>query len=306
MDHVTRQFYELWLERDFLKQKGNEFQDRFATVMEKRYPGDFVRVRPWGNVGDRKNDGYLKPKRILYQVYAPNEVELAKTLAKIDEDFFGALPYWKAYFDRWTFVHNSRAGLAPDVLKRLLELEAAHAPVTLPAFGFEEFRQEFFQLPVADIASILGPAPTVRDLSAIGHKDVQLVLNHIATASVDPAADVNEVHAGKLEANALSPYVAELLRTGMTRAKVVERFFERYHDATYGDRVAAAFRARYAVLRDAGQHTPDAIFMELQDFASGGDKTPARQVAVLAVLAHLFESCDIFEPAPQAANKVVS
>lgn len=306
MDRVTRLYYELWFELDFLKMKGDEFQDRFATVMEKRYPGDFVRVRPWGNVGDRKNDGYLRSKRTLFQVYAPNELELAKTLAKIDADFNGALPYWKQHFDVWTFVHNARNGLAPDVAHRLLTLEAANAPLKCPHLGYEELRAEFFQLTDADIASILGFAPTQRDLTAVGHKDVQLVLNHIATVATDADTEVREVHAGKLEANALSPYVAELLRTGMYRAKVVERFFERYHDPMFGDRVARAFNSRYVALRDAGQHTPDSIFMELQEFAGGADRNPSRQVAVLAVLAHLFETCDIFEqpPKPRSAQMV--
>ena len=44
----------------YLKARADEFQDFFASIMEKRYPSDFMKVRPWGNVGDRKNDGYLR------------------------------------------------------------------------------------------------------------------------------------------------------------------------------------------------------------------------------------------------------
>jgi len=90
-------------------------------------PSDFIRVRPWGNVGDRKNDGYLKSERRLFQVYAPNEMEAAKAIAKIDEDFTEALPFWKLHFDNWSFVHNARDGLGPDVTKKLLDLGAQHS-----------------------------------------------------------------------------------------------------------------------------------------------------------------------------------
>jgi hypothetical protein len=68
--------------------------------MSKAYPGDFIPCRPWGNVGDRKNDGYLKSERILFQVYAPNEMKMAETVKKIEEDFTEALPYWQKDFDR--------------------------------------------------------------------------------------------------------------------------------------------------------------------------------------------------------------
>ena len=86
--------------------------------MELRYSGDFVRVRPWGNVGDRKNDGYLRSRRMLFQAYAPLVTRLRTLITKINEDFAGALPYWKEHFDEWILVHNHKDGVPADVLKR--------------------------------------------------------------------------------------------------------------------------------------------------------------------------------------------
>ena len=96
MDQLSRQHYELVYERNFLKFKGNEFQDFFSSLMEKCYPGDFQRIRPWGKFGDRKNDGYLKSQRTLFQIYAPNEMKSAEAVAKINEDFYGALHIGKS------------------------------------------------------------------------------------------------------------------------------------------------------------------------------------------------------------------
>src|SRR5580704_1274230 len=90
----------------FVESTGDSFQDLFSTIMEMRFPADFVRVRPWGNVGDRKNDGYLRSRRQLFQCYAPREMARAKCLNKISEDFAGALPHWRAHFDQWIFTHN--------------------------------------------------------------------------------------------------------------------------------------------------------------------------------------------------------
>jgi hypothetical protein len=70
--------------------------------------------RPWGNQGDRKNDGFLKSERRLFQVYAPNEMEAAKAKTKITADFEGAKEHWGKHFDKWTFVHNATDGLPPQ------------------------------------------------------------------------------------------------------------------------------------------------------------------------------------------------
>lgn len=110
MDSLRRAYYEMAFENAYLKKGGNGFQDFFSEIMEKCHPSDFQRVRPWGNIGDRKNDGYLRSGRTLFQVYAPNEMSANEAIAKIQEDFNGALPYWQQYFDKWVFVHNSKNG----------------------------------------------------------------------------------------------------------------------------------------------------------------------------------------------------
>ena len=55
LDSLSRHFYEVMFENKFLKLKGNAFEDFFAEVMEKKYRGDFMRCRPWGNRGDLEN-----------------------------------------------------------------------------------------------------------------------------------------------------------------------------------------------------------------------------------------------------------
>jgi hypothetical protein len=41
------------------KLNGDAFQDFFCTVMQEVHPGDFVRIRPFGKLGDKGCDGYL-------------------------------------------------------------------------------------------------------------------------------------------------------------------------------------------------------------------------------------------------------
>ena len=92
MDKPTKVYYEHRFRTQFLEAKGAAFQELFVAIMSKAHGGDFMPCRPWGAVGDRKNDGDLKSERILFQVYAPNEFKVSQTTAKIREGFYGGAP----------------------------------------------------------------------------------------------------------------------------------------------------------------------------------------------------------------------
>lgn len=293
MDELTRSYYEQTYKATFLEMKGDAFQDFFSKIMEKRYPGDFVRVRPWGAAGDRKNDGTLPSKRMIFQCYAPNELAAASAIAKIDEDFNGALAHWRKDFDTWVFVHNSRPGLGPDVTKKLLDLRSAYKGVGVIHWGYEELRQEVFRLDEADLASLFGPAPSRRIMMDLGLEDLIPVLDTIARLPPAVEGDILPVPADKIAYNSLSGDVAVLLKAGMQRAPLVRKYFLR--SPREQDRLAASFRDEYTRLR-AHSADPDDIFRALQEFAGGARiSMPTRQAAILACLAFFFEECDIFD-----------
>lgn len=304
MDKLTRAFHEVTLELICLKQNGEGYQNFFSEVMEKCHPGDFQRVRPWGNIGDRKNDGYLRSERLLFQVYAPSEpgIRMDRTIRKIEADFSGALPYWEDYFDGWVFVHNSRIGLAPDVLNKILELNDRHESVYTCSWGYPEIRLKVFSLNEDDLSSLLGSAPSQESLRTVAFEDVAEVVSTIAER--DPPHDrtnIQPVSPEKLEFNNLSDNVQEMLLMGMRKAPLVMEYFDLCRDPTLGDNVATRFRHEYEAHRAVGM-TPDMIFGKLQEFAGGSRRgTPRHEAAVLAVLTLLFEQCDIYEAPPGAA-----
>ncbi len=156
----TSRVFGLMFENAYIKKKGNEFQDFFASIMEKAFPGDFMRSRPWGNSGDRKSDGYLSSRRTLFASYAPAKMVVSKWVKKIEEDFNGALPHWRTHFGTWVLVHNSREGLPPHVMTRLLDLGKAHPEIVVSPWGFEELRKIALGLSHEDLESLLGTPPT--------------------------------------------------------------------------------------------------------------------------------------------------
>ena len=245
---MTREqaYYEQKFEIEFRRTKGKTFQEFFNKFMSLAYKADFMACRSWGNKGDRKNDGFLKSERRLFQVYAPNEMTEDKASAKIQEDFEGAKVHWKEHFDKWTFVHNAVDGLPPHVQKILLDFEKANQGITLEPWGLEELRIIFRRLTLEDLQSWFGFAPT--EETKLGFEDLQVVLEHLAGQSEPAEQTVRDVPPGKIEANAMSESTATLLKTGMKKFPLVGNFFDRWHDPTFGERIADSFRTEYQAL----------------------------------------------------------
>ena len=133
----------------------------------------------------------------------------------------------------------------------------------------------------------------------LGFSDLVAVLTHISIAPVPSTSDVKDVSRGKIEANLLSQAVADFLKIGMWKSPLVAQFFNNWKNPTYGEQIAQAFKREYAALRDGVPELhPDEIFGRLEAWAGGtANTTPAHKAAVLAVMAYLFDKCEIFEDA---------
>ncbi|MBH2759047.1 ABC-three component system protein [Serratia ureilytica] len=300
MDRLQQLNYEKDFRIAFLESKGDGFQRLFEKLMSKAHPNDFMACRPWGNVGDRKNDGYLPSARILYQSYAPNELTAAEAIKKIDEDFNGAKEHWEKYFDEWTFVHNAQDGrLGPHIIEALAKLGRDNPKIKIGHCGYEEMLAKFRQLSLQDLESWFGPSLTMEANVNLGFGDLVAVLTHISITPVPTTSEVKDVSRGKIEANLLSQAVADFLKIGMQKSALVAQLFNNWKNPTYGEQIAQAFKSKYLTLRDQVPVLhPDEIFGRIETWAGGTvNITPTHKAAVLAVMAYLFDKCEIFEDA---------
>jgi hypothetical protein len=305
MDRAQQLNYEKDFLITFLKSKGEAFQSLFESLMAKAYPNDFMACRPWGNVGDRKNDGYLRSTRTLFQLYAPNELNAAAASKKINEDFKGAKEHWN-HFDEWVFVHNAPDGrLGPHIHKVLLTLRQENPTIKIGQWGYEELLLKFRQLSLQDLESWFGPSLTMEANINLGYEDLQAVLKHIQISQNHVTSEVKDVSSGKIEANLLSQVVADFLKLGMVKSFVVTQFFNNWPDPEYGEQIASAFKDKYLDLARAKPALhPDEIFGEIEAWAGGAANTsPAHKAAVLTVMAYMFDKCEIFKDA-QAVRSI--
>ncbi|WP_420208747.1 ABC-three component system protein [Candidatus Electronema sp. JC] len=295
--NLQQAYYEQKFENAFLRAKGDEFQTFFERLMGLAYKADFMACRPWGNIGDRKNDGFLKSERRLFQVYAPNEMKAKDAIDKITEDFEGAKIHWGKHFDKWVFVHNAYDGLPPQVIELLLNLKNIHPGIVFEHWNLEELQKIFRSLSEEDCISWFGFAPTEETKAKLGFKELQVVFETLASKAAPPSSTVQPVPQGKIEANALSESVRDLIKSGMSKSPLVSAFLETWYDETLGERLAVAFRNEYGRLRGTmPPMSPNEMFSELQAWAGGKERgTSEHEMAVLTVLAYYFERCDIFE-----------
>ncbi|MGO9985963.1 MAG: hypothetical protein ACLPIX_17350, partial [Rhodomicrobium sp.] len=61
--------WRLSLEVKLRRLHGDSLQDFFSTVMERVHGSDFIRVRPFGKLGDKGCDGYVSSSGRMYQCY---------------------------------------------------------------------------------------------------------------------------------------------------------------------------------------------------------------------------------------------
>lgn len=101
----------------------------------------------------------------------------------------------------------------------------------------------------------------------------------------------------KMERNGLTNQIRHLLTMGMAKAREVENFVSQAAsmDDEYPERLKAGFVAKYTVYRSQGIEG-DGLFEALVQFAAGGTGDIKRTATGLAVLAYLFEKCEVFEP----------
>ena len=300
-DALQRAFFGWAFKSAFLDKRGTAFQDWFVKIAGYAYGPDFEEVKPYGPQGDLKCDGLLRSSGTLFQCYAPDRLEDKKTIPKITTDFLGAVTHWPGVLRGWTFVHNDRYGLSPEVTRCLTELGARHSTVSIAPWNDTELNSLVLGLDLRHLEDLFGPRPSLPVLDSVGFEQLQPIIDAIKRRPPDLKAALTPPSEHKIEHNRLSGDVAELLRHGRRKEARVQEYINKMVRPDAAEEIAEAVRERYLSLKDLGLE-PDEIFAHLQKFV-GIQSEPGRQAAALAILCYFFERCDIFEDLPLSEDK---
>lgn len=152
--------YHHWQEFELrrLKRSSEDFQQLFEDIMVRAKPG-FVRVRHYGNIGDRKCDGLFRQDSIFFQVYSPDELGQAKVQKKIDEDLDGAVSHWGESIKTWVFVYNVKRGVSPGILDTLQEKQKQYPNIKINHLSNDDLWEITRNLSIERRNEILGLPP---------------------------------------------------------------------------------------------------------------------------------------------------
>jgi hypothetical protein len=304
MHPLQRWQYKLSLDVKIRSAYGTAFQDFFSTVMEKLHGDDFVRVRPFGSLGDKGCDGYLSSNGQVFQCYGkledspPNAAGIVK---KLEDDYSLAAAHLTAVMKEWHFAHNLVNGLPVDAVLKIEDMKTTfpqHQFGTIGPVGLEE---RVFKLTDSQLFDLLGPAATAEDSRNLRMAEVRDLVDALMT-SIDagPGAggEILPVPRDKLIFNNLPQHWNGLIAAASQNAPYVKQYFEQHPRPETGEKLAKVFAERYAALKQENL-APGTIMDRLYEQITGMGSVPSeRQVAAQAILAYLFDACDIFEDHP--------
>lgn len=296
------------LELKLRKSSGDAFQEFFSVLMGKLHGSDFIRVRAFGKLGDKGCDGYLKSSGQVFACYGALNGDGGKVkylITKMASDYAKAHKALSSIMNEWHMVHNLVEGLPAEAILQLDILQKANLQKEFGFVGLEGFQQRIFGLPQAEIEELLGVVASARDAEELQFSDLRELITNISAAADEIEFDVTTIEPvppEKLTFNNLPGHWRALIAGGWQNAHLVESYLDKHSDPLMGARVAQTFRNKYSYLKRQNI-SAGAIMSALYDMIAGvAGVTAQRQVATQAILAHLFESCDIFEGQPQGVE----
>jgi len=146
----------LWWKLRCHEGSAEDFQKLFENVVKRAQP-EFMQIRPYGNIGDRKCDGLFFEDGVVFQVYSPDELKQSEVQTKIEEDLAGAVEHWgDKGLKQWTFVYNCRRGLPPDIPATLKAQQAKYPNIRLDHMSSDALWEKARGLSLQQRSEVLG------------------------------------------------------------------------------------------------------------------------------------------------------
>jgi hypothetical protein len=298
------------------RKSGLEFESFFTKIMNYAY-NDFKQIKPQGQIGDRKNDGYIPSGGAYYQVYAPENPSQSNTPAKATkkacEDFDGLLGYWTTICEpkEYYFVFNDKyKGSYPEIEKDMSEIQKKHDLLKCEVFLTKNLEDTCFsRLDDSQLVQVIGFTPPADEITLIDYHSLSEVIGYIM-GNLQPIGIANwrpPEFDGKVSHNNLSSGIKSILNTAFYQYGNLENYFEdnsNFIKQEIRDRISNAYEDAVEEFRTIDmERKSDHIFMRIAEqitpSTDGNSGKKQLQDAVFVLMAYYFSSCDIFESPPE-------
>lgn len=283
---------------------GQMYENLFTSVMQRMNP-NFEQVKPYGNIGDWKNDGFDKTSGTYYQVYAPEDIARANTpdnaTKKLNEDFDGVYKHWNTVcpINSFNYVINDKyKNLPPQIHNAVLELGKKHPEIEFRLFKTKDLEDCFMSLSDDDMVSVVGFV--VNPNAQLDYSALSSVITHLMNIQGEEL-DYNHLvvpdFEEKIKFNKLSPQISSFLTSASYQVGSLERYFKNNSEYTKADiqqKISSAYITVAESIDSTDENYADKVFMKLLDSIYPNGCAAVRN-AVLILMAYFFETCDIFK-----------
>lgn len=305
LDSAWIQWYSLNNKVLYENSYAEDFEKRVTSVLRLVFP-DFVNPDPMGAHGDGGCDGCADCGRIIFACYGQNATSNPdhKMKEKLAHDFERALDCWPT-MEQWIFITNGRFGMKP--LQLLNEYQAKHLPnserpiVLRVIKDSEQFWDEYLrELKINELDRLFPGAPHAQN---VVFEDLVDLIDSLRSDDCvgQESAPLLPVSDQKMEFNNLPATTRLELNEGRFLSKRIDGWFSAQSNPELRDEKAAAFNREYKMAK-ALTKEPSEIMERIYIALGGSDYRleKRRANAVYAVASYFFDTCDIFEPAPES------
>ncbi len=273
---------------------GQAFEDIFTAIMNY-VETDFQSIKPWGNIGDRKNDGYIKSKGIFFQVFSPEEITTSypNVVKKLNGDFNGLLNQWSPVNEFYFVVNDKYQGVNADCEQAIQSIKQDHG---LTNSGFKtaaDLESLLFSLDEDQIFTIVGflpdPATIKLDYSVLSE-----ILSHLMSLSLPKTQDSRIIYPDwdeKITFNNLDSLEAKYLNDGFLQIGSLDEYLDN-QSIFFADEVKDKIREIYTEC--SKKYSGSELFWDIVNMISTKPET-SFQSAGIVLISKYFETCDVFE-----------
>lgn len=305
--------YRMLLHARLSKLTGMAFQQFFSEAMRYVSP-TFAPVKPQGNQGDWKNDGYDRAYGRYFQVWSPEQVTgEAAAIEKLTEDFAGLVEKWgdekvfeggvKEFYFALNDAYRIMPGGYPTTIAKLEALRQEHGLAECRLFLAKDLEDLILDLPEDKLIQLVGYPPNPAEIKVLHLPLVGEVVTHIIENTqarslqqtlVSPDFDT------KLVFNGLE-VTATWLRDASFRVGTLEDYFNANSEflrQEVRDRLRFIYESEEKKRGTSGGSPDDLLCAMLEQLVpptESGRLKKEMQDAALVILAYFFESCDVFE-----------
>jgi hypothetical protein len=273
--------------------EGTAFENFFSQIMNYE-DSEFEQIKPWGNIGDRKNDGFIRDKGIYFQVYAPEDIRqnYPDSVKKLETDFEGLKKHWKPINEFYFVINDKYHGVNADANNSMASIVKNYNLKKGKILTARDLENKLFNLDDNKIKAVIGFLPDTEQIFQINYSVLDQVIGYIMKLPIKPIVgkikfpDWNE----KIEFNNLGEHTKNLLNNASYNLHSLEEFLA--NENFLAEELQKKLTGLYFSLKN--DFSGDNLFWEIIEKCLPKQEQTYFP-SVMTILAKYFESCDIFE-----------